>query len=56
MCGFSYCVSPNNFPLRDFILKIILGIGVEVSFFCNFFLLCMGIGLPSRADVSLYLI
>ena len=31
-----------------------LGIGVKVSFFCNFFLLCLGIGLPSRAEVSLY--
>ena len=26
------------------------------SFFCNFFLLCLGVGLPSRAEVSLYLI
>ena len=24
--GFSECASPNNFPLRDFILKILLGI------------------------------
>ena len=56
MGSFNQCTSPNNFPLRDFILKIFLGIGVEVSFFCNFFLLCMVLGLPSRAEVSLYLI
>ena len=36
--------------------RYFLGIRAEVSFFCNFFLLCMGIGLPSRAEVSLYLI
>ena len=40
-------------PVREFILKYFLGIGAEVSFFCNFFLLCIGIGLPSRAEVSL---
>jgi len=33
-----------------------LGIGAQISFLCNFFLLCMGICLPSRAEVSLYLI
>ena len=50
----------NVFPLtqhighlRDFILIFFLGIGAEVSFFCDFFLLCMGVGLPSRAEVSL---
>ena len=32
-----------------------LGFGAEVSFFCNFFLLCLGVGLPGRAEVSLYL-
>ena len=47
---------PQQLPLRDFILKILLGNGAEVSFFCNFFLLCMGVGLPSRAEVSFYLI
>ena len=36
--------------------RYFLGIGAEVSFFCNFFLLCMGVVLPSRAEVSLYLI
>ena len=36
--------------------KCFLGIGAGVSFFCNFFLLCLGVGLPSRAEVSLYLI
>ena len=36
--------------------RYFLGIGAEVSSFCNFFLLCMGAGLPSRAEVSLYLI
>ena len=36
--------------------RYFLEIGVEVSFFCNFFLLCMGVGLPSRAEVPLYLI
>ena len=35
--------------------RCFLGIGAEVSFFCNFFLLCLGVGLPSRAEVSLYL-
>lgn len=33
-----------------------LGTGAEVFFFCNFFLLCMGVGLPNKAEVSLYLI
>ena len=32
-----------------------LGFGAEVSSFCNFFLLCLGVGLPSRAEVSPYL-
>ena len=36
--------------------RYFLGIGVEVPFSCNFLLLCMGIVLPSRAKVSLYLI
>ena len=36
--------------------RYFLGIGAEVSFFCNFFLLCIYVGLPSRAEVSLYLI
>ena len=36
--------------------KCFLGIGAGISFFCNFFLLCLGVGLPSRAEVSLYLI
>ena len=36
--------------------RYFLGIGMEVSFFYNFFLLFMGIGLPSRIEVSLYLI
>jgi len=36
--------------------RCFLGIRAKVSFFCNFFLLCMGVGLPSRAEVSLYLI
>ena len=49
------CVFPNNFPLKYFILKMLFGNWGEVSFFCNFFLLCMGLGLPSRAEVSLYL-
>ena len=35
--------------------RYFLGTGVEVSFFCNFFLLCMSIDLPSRAEVSLNL-
>ena len=35
--------------------RCFLGFGAEVSFSCNFFLLCLGIGLPSRAEVSLYL-
>ena len=35
--------------------RYFLGIGAEVPFFCNF-LLCMGVGLTSRAEVSLYLI
>ena len=35
--------------------RCFLGFGAEVSFFWNFFLLCLGIGLPSRAEVSLYL-
>ena len=34
--------------------RYFLGTGAEVSFFCNFFLLCMGEDLPSRAEVSLY--
>ena len=33
--------------------RYFLGTGAEVSFFCNFFLLCMDVGLPSRAEVSL---
>ena len=41
-------------PLETPYSRYFLGIGAEVSFFCNFFLLCMGIGLPSRAEVSLY--
>ena len=35
--------------------RCFLGFGAEVSFFCNFFLLCLGVGLPSRAEVSPYL-
>ena len=46
--------SPNKSPRRDFILKILLGNWVR-GLFCKFFLLCLGIGLPSRAEVSLYL-
>ena len=34
--------------------RYFLEIGAEVSFFSNFLLLCMGIGLPSRTEVSLY--
>ena len=33
--------------------RCFLGIGAEVSFFCNFFLLCLGVGLSSRAEVSI---
>ena len=47
--------SPNKSPRRDFILKILLGNWVR-GLFCKFFLLCLGVGLPSRAEVSLYLI
>ena len=49
--GFSQCASSNNSTLRDFILKI-LGIGVEVSSFCNYFLLGMDVVLLSR-EVSI---
>ena len=35
--------------------RCFLGFGVEVSFFCNLFLLCLGVGVPSRTEVSLYL-
>ena len=54
--GFNQCASLNNSPLRDFILKILLGNWGRGLFVCNFFLLCMGIGLPSRVKVCLYLI
>ena len=47
---------PWQLPPRDFILKILPGDWGRGLFFCNFFLLCMGIGLSSRAKVSLYLI
>ena len=43
-------------PCETSYSRYFLGTGVEVSFFCKFFLLCMGIGLPSRAEVSLYTI
>ena len=43
-------------PWEALYLRYFLGIGAEVSFSCNFFLLCMGVGLPSRAEVSLNLI
>ena len=43
-------------PWETLYSRCFLGIGAEVSFFCNFFLLCLGLGLPSRAEVSLYLI
>ena len=33
--------------------RCFLGIGAGVSLFCNFFLLCLGLGPPSRAEVSL---
>ena len=54
-------VSVTVFPITTSLWKtsyswFFLGIGAEVSFFCNFFLLCMVLGLPSRAEVSLYLI
>ena len=35
--------------------RCFLKFGAEISFFCPFFLLCLGIGLPSRAEVFLYL-
>ena len=35
--------------------RCFLELGIEVPF-CNFFLLCLGVILPSRAEVSLYLI
>ena len=31
--GFSQCASPNNYPLRDFILKILLGNWARRLFF-----------------------
>ena len=43
-------------PWETLYSRYFLGIGVEFSFFCNFFLLCMGGGLPTRAEASLYLI
>ena len=52
MSGFNQCASPNNSPMRDFILKILLG-NWGRGLFCNFFLLCMSEDLPSRAEVSL---
>ena len=52
---FSQCASPNNSPLRDFIRKILLG-NWGGALLRNVFLLCMGVGLPSRAEVSLDLI
>ena len=47
MVGFSKCASSNTSTLRDFILKI-LGIGMGVSSFCNYFLLGMDVALLSR--------
>ena len=46
----------TTYPVKDFYSRYFLGIGEEVSFFCNFFLLCMGIVLPNREEISLYLI
>ena len=56
-----WAVSVSVFPLTTSPWEtsyswFFLGIGAEVSFFGNFFLLCMVLGLPSRAEVSLYLI
>ena len=45
----SISVLPLTTPPRETSYsRYFLGIGAEVSFFCNFFLLCMGVGLPAE--------
>ena len=49
--------SPNNSAQGETsYAKYFLGVGVEVSFFCNYFLLLVGSVMPTGVDVSLYLI
>ena len=51
----SVSVLPLTTSLRETSYsRYFLGIGTEVSFFCNFLPLFMGVGLPRRAEVSIW--